>query len=139
MWDLSAWEVLAWVALVVVVLVLDPVKGVWGFAGRLSDAATGTVNVRSVGDRLVYLVAFTHQFVTRPLWPLTILYVVGLVELIVRRVRKAPIDGDGVALALYGLGFCAWLVTSVLSKLHDDRYLFGVIPFYLSPRFAAVT
>jgi 4-amino-4-deoxy-L-arabinose transferase-like glycosyltransferase len=126
----STGEIVAWCLLMIAVAILHPAKGAWGFQGRLSDLATGTLSAKSIENRLLHLIAFTYSFVTRPLWPLTLLYVVGLINLILRWIRGAPVSGDRVAWLLYVVGFCAWLTTSSMTKLHDDRYLFAITPFY---------
>jgi 4-amino-4-deoxy-L-arabinose transferase-like glycosyltransferase len=130
---LSRWE--AWVGLVLIVTTIGFLSArPWGPQLSLSIAAQGLMDIQ---ERVLYLLAFTHQFVTWPLWPLTILYVIGFITLLLRLIRKSPISGDRVALALYILILFAWLATSVFSAFHDDRYLFGIIPFYLSLAFRA--
>jgi hypothetical protein len=123
-------EIGAWALLIVLVAILHPAQGAWGYEERLSDLATGTLSVQSLKDRLVFLIGFTHQFVTRPLWPLTALYVVGFINLTLRRVRGVSASGDHVAWILYVLGSCAWIATAFMTKLYDARYLFAILPFY---------
>ena len=127
----SFWEALVWLVFIIGVIILDPMGGLWGAQVRLSDVAQGSLNIQSIQERSPYLLAFTHQFVVWPLWPLTILYAVGFINLSLRLIRRSSIPGDGVALCLYVLILCAWVATSILSGLHDDRYLFEVLPFYL--------
>jgi 4-amino-4-deoxy-L-arabinose transferase-like glycosyltransferase len=127
----STTEMGAWALLIAAIAVLHPAQGAWGFQGRLSDLVTGTLSVESIEDRLVHLIGFTHQFVTRPLWPLTLLYVIGFINLVLRRIRNTTVNGDHVAWILYLLGFCAWITTSLMTKLYDDRYLFAILPLYL--------
>jgi 4-amino-4-deoxy-L-arabinose transferase-like glycosyltransferase len=129
--SLSLWEILAGIILIITIVVLDPMGGPWGAQVRLSSVAQGALDIRHIQERILYLLAFAHQFVTWPLWPLTIFYTIGFITLSLRLLRKSPIPGDSVALSLYILVLCAWLATSILSGLHDDRYLFVIIPFYL--------
>jgi 4-amino-4-deoxy-L-arabinose transferase-like glycosyltransferase len=123
-------ELGAWCLLIAVIAFLHPAKGVWGFGGRLSDLVTGTLSAASIKDRLLHLIAFTHQFAMPPLWPFTLVYVIGFLTLILRWLRGMTIDGDPIAWMLYIMGFCAWVTTSLLTQLHDDRYLFAALPFY---------
>lgn len=127
----SFWEVLAGAILVVAVFLLNPMGRPWGAQASLSNMAQGSLSPSDILERLRYLLAFTHQFVTWPLWPLTVLCAIGFIRLISRLIKKSSIPGDRVALCLYVLLLCAWFATSILSALHDDRYLFGIIPFYL--------
>lgn len=127
-WPPSWSEIGAGLILVGGVLLLNPMGGPWGAESRLSETAYGSFDLQT---RIFYLVAFTHQFVVWPLWPLTIFYATGFISLMLRLIKKSPIAGDRLALCLYSLIFCAWFVTSVISKFHDDRYLFGIVPFYL--------
>lgn len=124
----SRWELSAGLIFFGAVFLLNPMAGPWGAAVRLSETAHGALDLQ---DRFLYLVAFTHQFVVWPLWPLTIFYAVGFVSLFTRLVKKSSLSGDRVAFCLYILVLCVWLLTSILSKLHDDRYLFGILPFFL--------
>jgi 4-amino-4-deoxy-L-arabinose transferase-like glycosyltransferase len=126
----SRTEMGAWALLAAVVVILHPAQGAWGYEGRLSDLATGTLSVQNIKDTLVRLIGFTHQFVTRPLWPLTLLYVIGFTNLAMRRIRGVSASGDRVAWILYVLGLCAWMATSFMTKLYDARYLFAILPFY---------
>jgi hypothetical protein len=124
-------EVLAGLIFVIAVAALDPIGGPWGGQGKMSDLAQGTLTVQSVQARALYLLAYTHEFVTPPLWPLTIFYAIGFIRLSLRLLRKSAISGDWIALSLYVLVLCTWSATSILAFIQRDRYLFGIIPFYL--------
>jgi 4-amino-4-deoxy-L-arabinose transferase-like glycosyltransferase len=100
----------------------------WGPQAGLSELARQMTNVQ---ERILYLLAFTHQFVVWPLWPLTIFYVIGFITLILRLAKKSRVPGDRVAWTLYCLTASVWVATSVLAKFHEDRYLFAIIPFFL--------
>jgi 4-amino-4-deoxy-L-arabinose transferase-like glycosyltransferase len=127
----TLWEALAGIALVTIIILLDPFGGAWGAQGKLSDVAQGTISVQGVQERVLFLLAFTYEFVTWPLWPLTIFYAIGFISLCLRFVRRSAGSGDLVALSLYVLVLCAWLATSTLSYIQRDRYLFGILPVYL--------
>jgi 4-amino-4-deoxy-L-arabinose transferase-like glycosyltransferase len=129
--SLIPWEILAGIVLVVIIILLDPFGGAWGAQGKLSDVARGALSMQSIQERVPFLLAFTYEFVTWPLWPLTIFYAIGFIRLFLRLVRRSTDPGDWVALSLYVLVLCAWLATSVLSYIQRDRYLFGIIPVYL--------
>jgi len=121
-------EIGAGLIVVSAILLLNPMGGPWGAQIRLSETVQGSFDFQS---RIAYLIAYTHQFVTWPLWPLTLFYAIGFISLVLRLVNKSLIVGDRVALCLYVVLFCAWFVTSMISKFHDDRYLLGIVPFYL--------
>jgi 4-amino-4-deoxy-L-arabinose transferase-like glycosyltransferase len=141
-WPPSLWEVLA-VLILIAVFGLSLTTRPWGPQANLSEIAPGSVDI---GQKALYLVAFLHRFATWPFWPLTIFYAVGFINLISRWVKRSPekagmprsksedssqLPGDDVAFGLYTLLFFAWIATSASATLHDDRYLFGIIPFYL--------
>ncbi|MEE8391287.1 MAG: glycosyltransferase family 39 protein [Anaerolineae bacterium] len=129
--NLSFWEVLVIIILIIVIIILNPVAGPWGAQEKMSDAAQGDLTIQNVSERVLYLVAFTHEFVTWPLWPLTLFYAAGFIRLFLRLLKKSPTSGDWVAVSLYVLVLCAWSATSILSFIQRDRYLFGILPFYL--------
>jgi len=113
------------------VVAVNPVGGMWGVGIRLSDLASGVLTASSAMDRLATLLGFTHQFVVRPLWPLTVMYVVGFINLARRKIRGSPVRGDALAWCLYALGIIAWGVTALTSRLYSTRYLYGILPVYL--------
>ena len=125
----SSGEMVAGIIFIIVVIVLNPVMGrSWGPQVGLGDLARGNVTIQ---ERIPYLLAFTHQFVTWPLWPFTILYVIGFISLLLRFKRKSLIFGDEIALSLFILILCTWFVTSIFAKFHEDRYLFSILPIFL--------
>ena len=123
------WEVLAGIVFIIVVIVFNPIGGrAWGPQLGLSDFQGPLTFLQ---ERTPYLLAFTHQFVIWPLWPLSIFYIIGLISLLLRLKRKSLILGDEIALSLYFLVLCTWLGVSISARFHEDRYLFAILPFYL--------
>ncbi|HDQ70581.1 MAG TPA: hypothetical protein ENN19_00615 [Chloroflexi bacterium] len=130
----SPGEILAVLFLVAVIVVSDPLGGPWGGRVKMSEVALqGTLTMRHVQERLFYLVAYTHEFVTWPLWPLTIFYAEGFIRLGLNllRIRKAVTADDWAALSLYILLLVVWFTTGVTAHIQRDRYLFAILPFFL--------
>ncbi|HMR65158.1 MAG TPA: glycosyltransferase family 39 protein [Anaerolineae bacterium] len=122
-------EYLALGVLLAAVVIFNPLNNMaWGPQVQLSDLTQGSINLP---DRASYLIAFTHQFVSWPLWPLSIFYGVGFVNLVLRFLKRQPLPEDAVSLSLYSLVLSIWLFTSLSVKFHHDKYLFVVIPFFL--------
>lgn len=130
----SPGEILAALLLVAVIVAIDPLGGPWGGRVKMSEVALrGTLTMQHVQERLFYLVAYTHEFVTWPLWPLTIFYAVGFIRLGLNllRTRKAVVADDWAALSLYILLLVVWFTTSVTAHIQRDRYLFAILPIFL--------
>jgi uncharacterized membrane protein len=127
----AIWEMLAALVLVVVIVAINPVSGPWGGQIKMSEVAQGDVSIRNLQERVFFLLAYTHEFVAWPLWPLTAFYAAGFVRLCLRLVRKSARLSDLTALSLYVLVLCVWFATSIMAHIQRDRYLFAVIPLFL--------
>jgi uncharacterized membrane protein len=127
----SVWEVLAGLMLVIAIVAINPIGGPWGGQAKMSEVAQGNVSIQNIQERVFFLLAYTHEFVTWPLWPLAVFYAVGFISLCLRWVRKSPRPGDLTALSLYILVLCIWFVTSIMAHIQRDRYLYAVIPFFI--------
>ncbi len=136
--SLTAWEVAAGILLVAAVIIftgtlsIPTMQGPWGVHGTLQDTAHEFRALSNLQDVAIYSLMFTQHFLTWPLWPLTLLYVLGLVTLLYRAARRNPEPDDSIILALYTLTVSVWLLTSALSSgLYHHRYLLHILPFYL--------
>jgi 4-amino-4-deoxy-L-arabinose transferase-like glycosyltransferase len=127
----SVWEVLAGLMLVIAIVAINPIGGPWGGQVKMSEIAQGDVSIQNVQERVFFLLAYTHEFVAWPLWPLAVFYAAGFVSLCLRWVRKSPRSGDLTALSLYVLVLCVWFLTSIMAHIQRDRYLYAIIPFFL--------
>lgn len=127
----SVWEVLAGLMLVVTIVAINPIGGPWGGQVKMSEVAQGDVSIQNIQERMFFLLAYTHEFVAWPLWPLTVFYAVGFINLCLRWVKRSPRLSDPTALSLYVLMFCVWFVTSIMAHIQRDRYLYAIIPFFL--------
>lgn len=128
----TAWAAAAGILLVAAVIMLNSREGAWGVHGILESTAQKFLSPSGLQEIIIYLLMFTHHFLTWPLWPLTVLYVLGLVTLLYRAVNRDLKPDDSIVLALYVLTVSVWLLTSALSSgLYNYRYLLQILPFYL--------
>ena len=123
---------IAGILLVVAAIFLNWRQGAWGVHGTLESTIRRALSLSGLQEIIIYSLMFTHDFLTWPLWPLTLLYVLGLVTLVYRIVKRDLKSDGSIILTLYTVTLSVWLLTSALSSgLYHHRYLFQILPFYL--------
>ena len=128
---LTAWHAAAGGLVIAAGILLNVAGSAWGVRDTLQETGQELLSFSSLLDVAIYALMFTRQFLAWPLWPFTVVYVLGLATLLFRTARGDTAPDDAIVLSLYLLTIDVWLLTSALSSgLYHHRYLFQILPFY---------